>query len=135
MTPLMCSVHNFNPHAVSHLLAAGADVNRQSTAGNLGGGLTALMWAAYGGQGECARLLLDKGADVDLVSLRGKTARQIAASRKKMNGEGGHTVIDMLTAPKKPVKRAGPAKEAAPAKKKQKKKGGGESNCDETAAK
>jgi len=53
---LMCAVLNFNPMAVNYVLEAGADIDRETTAGNLGSGLTALMWAADCGLEECARL-------------------------------------------------------------------------------
>lgn len=46
-------------------------------------GLTALMWACKGGYYECARLLYESGASIDLKSDEGKTALQYAKEFKK----------------------------------------------------
>ena len=46
-------------------------------------GLTALMWACKGGYYECARLLHESGASIDLKSDEGKTALQYAKEFKK----------------------------------------------------
>ena len=46
-------------------------------------GLTALMWACKGGYYECARLLYENGASIDLKSDEGKTALQYAKDGKR----------------------------------------------------
>eukprot|EP01045_Picozoa_sp_COSAG04_P026775 COSAG04_NODE_3785_length_2534_cov_1.593429_3_plen_318_part_01 len=68
--------------AVAALLRGGAAVNAVGS-----GGKTALMRAAYLGQAECARLLLEAGADGSLRAtggaLEGKTALEVAEQMGK----------------------------------------------------
>ena len=55
--------------------------------------LTALMWAAGQGQAEVVKLLLERGARIDLKDDRGFTAAQIAR-------EAGHAALaQQLAAP------------------------------------
>jgi ankyrin repeat protein len=97
------------------LLSAGIDVNRR-----YGNDLTALMWAAgYSDDATPAdgaatvRLLLAKGAQLDLADNRGRTALMIAAERghaevvtqllaagadRKLRDRDGKTAADLATA-------------------------------------
>ena len=49
--------------------------------GDTQGGSTALNWAAYNGEVQCVRLLVDGGADRWIRSNEGKTALNYAASK------------------------------------------------------
>lgn len=71
--PLVFAATNSNPDFTAALLAAGADVN----APNQTNGATALHAAAFLGNAEVARLLLDKGADTHAMTNDGMTAMQM----------------------------------------------------------
>jgi uncharacterized protein len=86
-TPLMMVSRNGNPEAVQLLLDRHADVNAKETLR----GTTALMWAAEQSHAAAAKLLVQHGADVSVVSApeprpRGAYLAPSAADRFK-NGD------------------------------------------------
>ena len=92
-TALMWAGAQLQPAMVKLLLANGAEVNARSTVRQWSrkvsseprpkelaqGGLTPLMFAARTGCIECAELLLDAGADIDLADPYGVTPLIVAA--------------------------------------------------------
>ena len=57
---MMGAILNRNLQIVELLLDRGAQINEQDN-----NGMTALGWSAFWGSSEVARLLIDKGADID----------------------------------------------------------------------
>lgn len=83
-------LHDATP-MIRALLHEGADPNAQDSKG-----FTVLACCAHNGHGVAARLLLEHGARIDLLSDSGKSALQIAKER-------GHTEIaSLLDSPLKP---------------------------------
>jgi ankyrin repeat protein len=92
-TALMWASAQLQPEMVKLLLAHGAEVDARSTVRQWSrkvsseprpkelaqGGLTPLMFAARAGCSECAELLLDAGADIDLADPYGVTPVMVAA--------------------------------------------------------
>ncbi len=72
ITPLMAAAEAGSVEAMQLLLARGADVNAQNTAGS-----TALLWSVA--DPRKVRLLLDHGADPNIHSRSGRTALIVAA--------------------------------------------------------
>jgi tetratricopeptide (TPR) repeat protein len=83
MTALQKAVHKGDIKKVQGLLDKGADINEW----NFG---TALIWAASENRLEIAKLLIDRGADVNSLGKNGWTALGCAA------GEGYGDMIDLL---------------------------------------
>ena len=83
-TPFMYSVLYTNTATVARLLGMGANVNARNDAN-----ATALMWGVH--NLEKARLLVAKGADVNVISDSFRTALMIAARRP-----GGGPVVQLL---------------------------------------
>jgi len=83
MTALQKAVHKGDIKKVQDLLDKGADINEW----NFG---TALIWAASENRLEIAKLLIDRGADVNSLGKNGWTALGCAA------GEGYGDMIDLL---------------------------------------
>nr|AAK00969.1 putative ankyrin [Oryza sativa Japonica Group] len=77
MTPLACAVSKGKAIAVRYFLDKGADPNKQDNIG-----FTPLHYATKEGYDGLARLLLSKGASVDVISSKG-TALHLAASSWK----------------------------------------------------
>ncbi|KAH8698697.1 ankyrin repeat-containing domain protein [Talaromyces proteolyticus] len=76
-TSLACAAERGQPEVMSMLLAEeGIDLNVQDQWGK-----TALIWAAYMGQLKCVELLLQAGADYQIVDRDRKTALQGAIAR------------------------------------------------------
>ncbi|WP_420431140.1 ankyrin repeat domain-containing protein [Hyphobacterium sp.] len=76
LTPLHLAAIGGDAETVELLLATGADPDAQGTMGG-----TALMWAAFEGSREAARVLLDGGADSGLATQDGTTFDVIASQR------------------------------------------------------
>ena len=76
--PLVVAACRGDTAMVRSLLAHGADVDARDGAGG-----TALIWACDGGDLECARLLLDAGADPRLRNRDGYTARDRTPRRSE----------------------------------------------------
>jgi ankyrin repeat protein len=91
-TALMWAAAQRQPEMIALLIDAGAEVNARATVRDwerrvtseprikemLTGGLTALLYAAREGCGECARVLVENGADVDLADPDGVTPLVLA---------------------------------------------------------
>jgi ankyrin repeat protein len=71
--PAFVAVGQDDPDAVRALLRRGLDVN------TIHGGLTPLMYAASLGRARAARVLIERGARVDSVSVSGASALHFAA--------------------------------------------------------
>lgn len=67
----------YSPRVVSDLLGKGADINKRYTVNEQ----TPLMAAAKAGNIETVRLLIGKGADVNLVDAQGRTALDLTPSK------------------------------------------------------
>jgi hypothetical protein len=74
------AVQTGDTSTVQRLLAQGADVNERDQAGN-----SVLSRAAYAGYMEIARLLVDKGANLDSRNSMGETALMFAVSSYSPN--------------------------------------------------
>ena len=83
MTALQKAVHKGDIKKVQDLLGKGADINEWDSG-------TALIWAASENRLEIAKLLIDKGADLNALGKNGWTALGCAA------GEGYGDMIDVL---------------------------------------
>lgn len=79
-TPLIYSIYYGNRKARALLLANGADVNAADYANR-----TALMFAAVRGEPELIEELLDRGAETDILDLRGKNALDFAIEYHRQN--------------------------------------------------
>ncbi len=87
-TPLLLASRAGNTAVLDTLVAAGADPNSATV-----NGTTALMFAAASGKADAVKLLLDKGAKLDVKeNARGETALMFAAAA------GRAEVIRVLTA-------------------------------------
>nr|CAA9211039.1 hypothetical protein AVDCRST_MAG63-1557 [uncultured Armatimonadetes bacterium] len=77
---MMAATSDSHLEAARALLDGGAGVNRRDScdARRLTSGMTALMWAASLGCGRTVALLVERGADVDLVDGEGLTALDMA---------------------------------------------------------
>eukprot|EP00239_Pterosperma_sp_CCMP1384_P012048 CAMPEP_0197864456 /NCGR_PEP_ID=MMETSP1438-20131217/42713_1 /TAXON_ID=1461541 /ORGANISM="Pterosperma sp., Strain CCMP1384" /LENGTH=335 /DNA_ID=CAMNT_0043482709 /DNA_START=164 /DNA_END=1171 /DNA_ORIENTATION=- len=74
LSPLMAAARwGTIPETITELIKAGADVNRQDTDGR-----TALMFAAYAGNLDALYILLDSGANWDVVNYNDMTAMEVA---------------------------------------------------------
>ena len=62
-------IYHVNPDEIVNKLASGADVNLQCSAGK-----TALMYAAIASNAMAVKVLLEHGANPDIVDAEGKTA-------------------------------------------------------------
>ena len=85
-TPLMRAVRTGNADAVESLLAAGADVNASEGAR----GQNALMWAVTQHHAAVARLLIDRGADLEA---RTTVSRQLVLTCCQENNTDGNGSI------------------------------------------
>ena len=85
-TPLMRAVRTGNAGAVESLLAAGADVNASEGSR----GQTALMWAVTQRHSPVARLLIDRGADLEA---RTTLSRQLVLTCCQENNTDGNGSI------------------------------------------
>lgn len=95
-TPLHFAAGSKNPRLVEMLIAAGADVNRQSDP-KLDGGSTPLHKAAFNGRIESIKLLLEAGADPLLADRVGNTPEDYA---KRMKHKAAATLLRAWTKPR-----------------------------------
>ena len=72
-------------HLAQRLIAEGADVNGQDSAGE-----TPLYWAVYSGHLDMAKLLIEKGARVETTNRMGETVLHLAA------GKGDRKMVEFL---------------------------------------
>ncbi len=82
-TPLMIASRFNARNAAAALIACGADVNAESTLAN-DDHFTPLTWAGAGNSLETAKLLIDRGADVNKADGGGSTALHWAASNNSL---------------------------------------------------
>jgi len=91
-TALMCAAAAVDMDSVRLLLDAGADINARPNMDVdgfiMGGGRTALMWAAFLGSEPLAKLLLERGARIDALTQIGSALGQSAW--------GGHAAMALL---------------------------------------
>lgn len=86
-TPLINAAYDGDTKEMERLIAGGADVNELKFLLN---GFNALHFAAWDGKAEAARLLIEKGADMTVMTQYGDTPLHLAALY-------GHTsVVDIL---------------------------------------
>lgn len=96
---------------VSHLIAAGADINRANQAPSLfkrkdgrpeAPGWTALHMAALNANDRAIRILLEAGAKVDVRDNAGKTALELALERQRAVPSTDHSKVIALLSAKTP---------------------------------
>jgi len=89
-TPLIRGAEGNHTHVVEYLIALGADVNARTIYN-----ITALHHASLNGNLECIRLLVSKGADVNIKNSKGKTPADWA------NEAVASQILDILKHPKR----------------------------------
>jgi ankyrin repeat protein len=94
-TPLMYAAASGSPDVMKLLIGAGADVNAKNSFG-----ATALLWSA--GDIRKVRLLLDKGAEVNVTTKQDGTPLLAAASY-----DGGEEIVRLLLSKDADVKAVG----------------------------
>jgi ankyrin repeat protein len=72
----LIAAHKGDLTSLQHLIDNGTDINKKSSSER---SETALHLAAMEGNMECARLLLESGADIEAKNRRGRSALQLAA--------------------------------------------------------
>lgn len=84
LTALLYAARSGCYECVQDMIAAGADVNMPTPEG-----ITPLMIALDNSHNDVAKLLMDKGANIDVFDWWGRTALWIAVDRKGGNGAAG----------------------------------------------